>query len=217
MNWDMLSEKHAALAMREKVLVLVTAVILILFLSFNFVIEPLYKEYSQLKKQGETTKQSISAIEIEVANIEAKLNDDPLKKLQEELRLLEVAHEEQVKRLESFRLSLVGSDEMSGLVKALVNENKHLSVLSLRSLAPEPILYKDNDSTKQPLLYRHAMNIKLKGRYFALLKFMQNIEAKKKSVLWSDINYRVEKYPEAVISFEIYTISTDKEFIGVKA
>ena len=217
MNWDLLQERHAGLSLREKMLVLVTVVVIVLFLGVNFVVEPLYKEYTTLKSQQEATKQSISAVELEVANIEAKLNADPLAKLEDELSLLTVAHEAQVKRLEGFRLSLVASDEMSRLVKALVNENKHLSVLSLKSKSPEAILFKDNDSTKQPLLYRHSMAIKLQGRYFALLDFMKNIEAKNKSVLWSDINYRVEDYPKAIISFEIFTISTDKEFIGVKA
>ncbi|WP_435275784.1 hypothetical protein ACMAZF_01770 [Psychrobium sp. nBUS_13] len=217
MNWDLLQEKHSALSLREKLLVLITVVFLVFFIGVNFVVEPLYKEYTSLKKQQETTKQSINAIELQVTNIETKLNADPLEKLQDELRLLNVAHDEQVKRLDKFQLSLVASDEMSSLVKALVNENKHLSVLSLKSMPPEAILFKDNDSTKQPLLYRHSMSIKLQGRYFALLDFMKNIEAKNKSVLWSDINYRVEDYPEAIISFEIFTISTDEEFIGVKA
>jgi len=217
MNWDLLQEKHAALSLREKMLVLVTVIVIVLFLGVNFVAEPLYKEYTTLKKQQEATKQSINAIDLEVANIESKLNADPLAKLEDELRLLTVAHEAQVKRLDGFRLSLVASDEMSRLVKALVNENKHLSVLSLKSKPPEAILFKDNDTTKKPLLYRHSMAIKLQGRYFALLDFMKNIEAKNKSVLWSDINYRVEDYPKAIISFEIFTISTDKEFIGVKA
>lgn len=54
MNWDLLQEKHSALSLREKLLVLVTVVVLVLFLGINFVVEPLYKEYTNLKKQQET-------------------------------------------------------------------------------------------------------------------------------------------------------------------
>lgn len=213
----MLQEKHATLSVREKMLVLCSVIILVLFVAVNFFIEPLYNDFTALKKQQDNTKQSIDATQLQIDNIDSKLAADPLAQIQLELDALNNKHAEQLSRLENFRLSLVSSDQMSGLVRELVNENKHLSVESLKSLTPKVILYQDNDETKPALLYKHTMMIELKGRYFALLDFMKRIESKERSVLWSDINYRVEVYPEAVISFEIYTISADKEFIGVKS
>jgi len=49
-----------------------------------------------------------------------------------------------------------------------------------------------------------------------VVKFLQQVEEQSEYLLWGDIDYVVKEYPDALVAFEVYTVSADKEFIGVK-
>lgn len=216
MTWDKVQGIYSKLSMRERMLTLISAVGLIVFSVINFLLMPMFEEYAQLKKVEKTTQTSIQAVNVQVNSVKNKLMDKPVQKIQRQLDNLNRQHQSKIKELEKYKLALVSSDDMATLVEEVVEENKKLLVVSLASKAPTPILKQSDDGKERVLLYKHAIDIKLQGEYFALLAFMKKIETKEKSILWNDIDYEVDEYPNAILSFEIYTISTDKEFIGVR-
>lgn len=216
MTMDELKNKYKELSIREKVLALASIVILIVFTSVNFFISPMYDNYLALKKSEKSSIYAIESLDIDLKSIENKLANDPVAAIEREFDNLNIQHKQKIESLNKYKLSLVSSDEMASLIEEVVGENTKLSVLSLASKKPEVLLNQIKDGKEQVLLYKHAMNIVLKGQYFELLKFMKKIERKEHAISWSDIDYKVDKYPNAIMSFEIYTISTDKEFIGVK-
>ena len=211
-----LQNKYKVLSIREKVLALISAIILVVFTSVNFIISPMFDEFLALEKTEKSSLTLINNLNNEIKALEKKLADDPVAAIERELKNLNTQHQQKIEALDKFKLALVSSDEMASLVEEVVDENKKLSLMSLESKIPEVLLSQLIDGQEQVLLYKHAIDIKLKGQYFALLAFMKKIEQKEHSISWSDIDYRVDKYPNAIMSFEIYTISTDKEFIGVK-
>lgn len=216
MNMEELQNKYKVLSIREKALALISAIILVVFTSVNFIISPMFDEFISFKKTEKSSLKLINNLNIEIKALEKKLADDPVAAIEREFKNLNTQHQQKVEALDKYKLALVSSDEMASLVEEVVDENKKLSLMSLKSKTPEVLLSQLIDGQEQVLLYKHAINIKLKGQYFALLAFMKKIEQKEHSISWSDIDYRVDKYPNAIMSFEIYTISTDKEFIGVK-
>ena len=216
MNMEELQNKYKVLSIREKVLALISAIILVVFTSVNFIISPMFDEFLALEKTEKSSLTLINNLNNEIKALEKKLADDPVAAIERELKKLNTQHQQKIEALDKFKLALVSSDEMASLVEEVVDENKKLSLMSLESKIPEVLLSQLIDGQEQVLLYKHAIDIKLKGQYFALLAFMKKIAQKEHSISWSDIDYRVDKYPNAIMSFEIYTISTDKQFIGVK-
>jgi len=216
MTWEVLQQKHANLSIREKVLVLISAVVLIGFTAINFFIEPMFTQYSDLNREQVSIQQQINSTKLDIQGINAKLAANPLDDIRKQLVALNLQHNQHINALSEYQLSLISSDEMAHLVEEIVHENKNLSLISLTSSLPKVILSQGNEVDDKALLYRHAIAIRMEGEYFSLLNFMKKIEKKEQSVLWGEIDYRVGKYPAAIISFEIYTVSTDKEFIGVK-
>lgn len=216
MTWDKTLSIYSKLSMRERMLVLISAVGLIVFSAINFLLMPMFEEYTQLKKVEKTTQASLQTVNVQVNSVKKQLADKPVEQIQRQLDNLNRQHQTKIKELDKYKLALVSSDDMATLVEEVVEENKKLLVVSLASKAPTAILTQSDDGKERVLLYKHAIDIKLQGEYFALLAFMKKIETQEKSILWSDIDYKVDEYPNALLSFEIYTISTDKEFIGVK-
>lgn len=220
-QWQQVNRNYAALSLREKVLILATSVVVMLFLLGNFVIEPQLRTLEESKKTTRSLNKNIQdAIAGRVA-IEQKIASDPKGQLIKQLEALKGNDKQLKQALALQQMSLISSSDMAMQLQYLVAEQKGLTVESLNSMAPVAILFEQPSPDKEhakpkPLLFRHAVEIQVKGRYFDVVSFLQSIEQQNEFLLWGDIHYEVTKYPDALVTFVVSTVSTDKEFIGVR-
>ncbi|NRA61069.1 MAG: hypothetical protein HRU25_09205 [Psychrobium sp.] len=224
-QWQQFQDKHQQLNLREKYLILISGLLLICFLSFNFLLEPLLIKYQQGLKDNSRSEKLLKNLQTQQIDIELKLSSDPLAQFKQQLERLSLQHKRVLAELDEQQLALVDSDEMSQTLRELLNESSDLQLKMLSSEKPKVILSVagtgggNNEaliSAREALLYRHVISVKIRGKYFSVLKFLKQIEQRSSQILWGDINYEVQEYPYAIITFDVYTISTDEEFIGVK-
>ncbi|WP_185231606.1 hypothetical protein [Teredinibacter franksiae] len=64
-------------------------------------------------------------------------------------------------------------------------------------------------------VYKHSVKITLKGEYFSVIAYLQKLEALNWKLFWENIEYQVDRYPGAVVTLEVYTLSTDRGVLGV--
>lgn len=218
-QWQALSTKHAELSMREKVLILASAIVVIVLLSVHLVIEPQMDSLKSNKKTSQRLNNNIQETVNGRKEIERKIASDPKGKLTRELASLNEHNAKLDKALAKQQLALISSDEMVLELQSLVSEQKGLTVEKLTSLPPTAILHEqtaDESAQGKPLLYRHSIEIQVKGSYFEVVNFFRYIEEQNEFLLWGDIHYEVAEYPEALVTFVVSTVSMDREFIGVK-
>jgi len=218
-QWQELQDKHAALTMREKGLILVSTIVAIVFILGHFLIEP---QLMDLEKNQDITR-SIGNNITETINgrraLEQKIATDPQGQLAAELAALVNSEQQLTDTLALRGASFISSGEMTTQLQHLVAEQKGLTVEKLTSLMPKAILFEQKtDDTQQPkpLLYRHSVKIEVSGGYVTVVKFLQRIEQQNRFLLWGDIQYVVTEHPTALVTFVVSTLSSDKEFIGVK-
>ena len=65
------------------------------------------------------------------------------------------------------------------------------------------------------LLYKHGIKLVLKGEYFQLRDYLQQLEQLQWQFFWQEFNYQLLEYPNGELHIEMYSLSTKKEFIGV--
>lgn len=63
-------------------------------------------------------------------------------------------------------------------------------------------------------LYKHAVKLAIEGEYFAVVDYLESLEALPWKIYWHALDYQVENYPKAKVVLEVYTLSTEKGFIG---
>jgi len=218
-QWQQLNEKHAALSLREKALILVSSIVIIVFLLANFVIEPQLKSLGKSRKATQSITNDIQETINGRLEIEQKIASDPSGQLQAQLDGFNDKERRVSQALALKNMSLITSGEMARQLQYLVAERKGLTVEKLTSIPPQPILFSqvvEKDEQPKPLLFRHGIEIQIEGRYFEVVNFLQRIEQQNEFLLWGDIEYMVSKYPNALVTFVVATVSPDKEFIGVK-
>ena len=64
-------------------------------------------------------------------------------------------------------------------------------------------------------VYQHGLIIEFQGDFFNTLKYLRFLEEITGSFFWDAISFRQPQWPDAHVTLEIHTLSTDEGFIGV--
>ncbi len=78
----------------------------------------------------------------------------------------------------------------------------------------EPVRVKA-DAEAVPGLYRHVMRVELRGGYFAVRDYLNELEAAPWRFSWRSLNYHVGQFPDGVVVLEVETLSREKTWLGV--
>ena len=243
-QWNEYSQKYLALTMREQYLVLITGLVVFFMVIFTYFVEgnlntikKQNKEVAQLSSSNRSTantitmlqealrkdpnvaiKQQISQYEQKLVHVDAdllKLTSDLIDPIQMRHALIELLNLQKGVKLVSFQVMpveplLLNSDSQDEQQSDQINT----STVKQDSNANEVI----TSYAQQPVslgLYRHSIKLKLEGRYFHLRDYLSQLEGLSWTFFWQKFQYQLLEYPMSELEIEIYSLSTNKEFIGV--
>lgn len=211
---EQLQERYSSLSIREKVLIVIVGLVLIALPMYTFWIEVVQKDnqaierqLAQLQQQYQTNEQAMSALQL-------RLREDPNQKLSEQLMALQSDIKLIDEQLAEKQSGLIPVSKMAAVLEQLLKQSPGVSLLSMQSLAPTPLLNELEAKPGEPNFYRHGIRIELESDYFSLLRYLRKVEDLQQGFLWMLIDYQVEQHPQAKVMIEIYTLSTARNFIG---
>lgn len=200
-----------ALSVRERILMLMTILVLIVALWQTLFMEPLSKRASE-------TRAELSALEerIDVAN----------RGLEEQILQIAGGSGVQRTRIASLRdriaeinsilgdhaAELIDPSEMAQVLEGVLKEQSRLSLVQISNTTPEFLSTSDDENAVT--FYRHGLEIEVEGSYMACLEYLSAIEALPWRLYWQVLELDVIDYPLNRIRIEVSTLSLDKEWIG---
>ena len=237
MSQPRLSEKFIALSPREQILILISALVIVIMVPFNLVIDgnlssakKLNTEVNELVSKNRNTQTSINEFKLALAN-------DPNAAIKQQIEQYKQRLAEVDEQLLALTDELINPIQMREALMKFLLLQKGVSLLSFEVLPAEAIVFAEtspesgpeqstpqaakeqlvlNDDESESLtLYRHAVKIKLKGRYFQLRDYLKQLESLPWKFYWHDFHYKLTAYPNSELAIEIYSLSTNQEFIGV--
>ncbi|MGJ8691096.1 MAG: hypothetical protein ACSHW0_01295 [Thalassotalea sp.] len=234
-QWLQMSNKFSLLSRREMGLIILSGVVVFFMLPFNLLIE---KNLSEIKKQNaKVTKLSRANIDADFTINELKqaLKSDPNKALEIKISQLENRLASVDQQLLTLTQDLVDPIQMRQALIQLLKVQKGVSLTAFNVLPAQPLLFSgantdevsDVDTLTVPTakaktpekislgLYRHSIQITLTGKYFQLRDYLQQLEDLPWQFFWHDFHYQLIEYPKSELKIEIYSLSTNQEFIGV--
>lgn len=242
-QWKEYSEKYSQITTREQVLILLTGLVVISLITFHFFIDSklisnktvkrnisqltsdnrntaiLINEYQLALKQDHnaSVREKIAKFEKKLAQIDIKLltmASELINPIQMRFALLELLKIEKGVELLSF--------ELTGAEPLLSQMKPSSGIPNKNSVLLEGVSQNDNNSNSEVLsdsaslnLYKHGIKIKLSGEYFALQRYLQQLEELSWKFFWQEFNFQVTEYPKNELSIEIYSLGSKKEFVGV--
>ncbi|UPW18007.1 hypothetical protein M0C34_17500 [Agarivorans sp. TSD2052] len=213
-QWSHWQARFAALSLRERILILCVGLVVVGFPAYYLWLEPALikqvkaeKEFVQLSKALDDNQQLI-------AFSKNKLREDPNTEINAELKHWQSQLSQIDSKLELQQAGLIPVEQMAEVLEKLLQKNEGLSLVALDSIAPQAVLSSSETSSDSLNFYRHGIRLQLSGSYFPLVKYLEILEALPQRFLWQLIDYKVDQYPKADIIINIYTLSTNKDFIS---
>ena len=227
-RWKHLSARYAALAPRERALLPGAVCFAILMLGHLLVIEPATKERRLLQQRLAQEANDLTVAQAQITVLQAKLKnpDAEVRAQLEALRLQARAADDQFKKLQG---SLVPAQDMSDWLSGLLQAQRGLQLVGLRTLpvtsvteladgkkpaataAPAAASAPGADAaTPDGWLYRHGVEITVRGSYPELVAYLQTLERMPRRVYWGELKLDAQQSPAVVMTLVVYTLSVDK-------
>ena len=212
-----LSGKFHAMSLREQLLILICGLVVLILLMYTLLFEPLFDNSDKLQQDSVSAKNEIATLIAQVAQLTEKLQTDPNDPVNERIDVLKREIHNITNQLEAQTDNLVPANKMAGMLESVLAGSKGLKLIELQSIAPIPILLEpaEEGEDSKAGLYRHGFTLVFEGKYFDIQQYLEKLEVLPWKFYWKKFDYVVGDYPTASVELEIYTLSTNKAFIGV--
>ncbi|MDC5703940.1 type 4a pilus biogenesis protein PilO [Vibrio europaeus] len=211
--WQQWCDRFVQLSAREKGLITICGFVIIILGLLTLLIEPAFEQNRATSQRITSTKLNVQRLEADILLMTAKLQKDPNQELNQELKQLMVESQELSTQLAAIVENLIAPSQMAQLLEQVLADSKGLHLVSLESQTAEPIVSNESNSNLASY-YVHPVRLELTGKYFAIVDYLEALEALPVKYYWRSFHYSVEEYPTARLVLEVYTLGTRQEFIG---
>lgn len=234
-KWQDYSDKFQNITPREQYLILITGLVAVIFIAFSFFIDSTLVKTKEIKEKSADLVSENKSTRSSIVIFEEALAEDPNKILNKQV----IAYEKKLKQVDEQLLlltsELIDPIQMRFALIDMLKVQKGVSLISFELLGAKPLMGEegelasdDKDEIKvvgvdpentnsEPNinLYQHGIRLKLTGKYFQLRDYLTQLEAMPWKFFWRDFQYKIQKYPLGELEIEMYSLSTNEEFIGV--
>ncbi|BDR16976.1 type II secretion system protein M [Vibrio diabolicus] len=211
--WLSLEERFGEMSAREKLLIALCGLVVVIMLLFTLVLEPKLNEIISNERQLSNLKQANQKIEIDTLRIQAQLKKDPNAEIDRSISNLLTESQHLSMQLAEIIEHLITPSQMAELLENVLEQQSGIHLLSLQTLPSEPIT-EDKEASQYSGYYVHPVRMELTGDYFSIANYLNKLESLPASYYWRSFSYKVEEYPKAKLVLEVYTLGSREEFIG---
>ena len=212
-----------ALSVRERAMVCTAGAALLVFAGHALVLAPMLKQQVALRSQIAQQNEAALAIDGEIAARVQGFQVDPDATTRARLDAMRKETAELGQKLLAIEHGLVPPERMAPLVDGILRANGRLKLVSMRTLAAEPLAAPGAatptagtsapDAAATALLYRHGVEVTVSGSYLDMVDYMRALEALPTRMFWGRAQLDVEDYPAARLTLTLHTLSLDRQWM----
>lgn len=211
--WIKYSARLNALTLRERGIIFGTVAV-VMFLAFWVVIVEAYFENKKiLVSQINSAKSQLADTDTALTILRAAAAHDPNIKLRQENDSLVALSDGFDNKISAITNALISPRQMTALLEQILRDQKKLKLIKLLNTPVEEIQLGAQDSGIS--IYRHSFRMQINGKYLDVVDYLNGVEGLPWKVYWQYMDFEISRYPKGVLNIELYTLSTNKELIGV--
>lgn len=227
-RWIALCDRFNALADRERILLSVAAIGVLIGLFWFLLIDPAMNRQAAALAQVQTLRKQLDGLGEQASLLNEARRNDPEVLARQQIESLIKQNLELKSALSSKRALLADPREVPARLRDLLAAQPGLALVSLSSLPVENLLANESQAAAQPAavqsgpaaeaapsaaVYRHGLRIAVRGDYATILKWLRTVEQFGWQVFWGSLQYEVDRYPHAVATVTIYSLSLDAAWL----
>lgn len=221
--WQKWSGRYAALSRREQLMIAAAAIAVVFFGLLTTWVDPASKRATALRGQLAGQEKELATLEAQIGSLKSKLHDPDAanRKALAELNARLAGIDSEIGNLDE---KLVPPKRMGRVLQAVLSRHRGLALVSLRSVAPEPLLATPVDKgatvkkelvTERENIFRHGLEIRVAGSYADLLAYVTDLERAPQRLLWGGMTLKVTAYPRAELTLMVYTLSRERDWLAL--
>ena len=199
---------------RERGLILVTIIVVIAYVWWWMLGQPVQAKTKLLQQQNATIEAEIRTLNLSAEQIEKRVQQgvnrskqDRIEQLKSELRRVE-------RILQDKTVDLIEPDDMFTLMQELISRESKLQLTRLQRTGVSTV-FEQAAGSEQPQIYRHNMSVRFVGAYVDILNYIGQLERLPWKLIWQRINLKTEEYPRIEVEIEISTLSDSQHWVGL--
>jgi MSHA biogenesis protein MshJ len=133
-------------------------------------------------------------------------------------------------RLNQLYGDLISPVQMTQALQTLLRRETTLNLRRLDNLDPEPLISgvattppaagADGEASTASAIptiqvFKHGIHLVFEGSFLDTVYYLRSLEQLDSNFFWENLEFTLKEYPKATISLDIYTLSTERGFLGV--
>lgn len=218
-----LANRIDALSLRERAMVFVAAAAAILFVVYSLMLGPLFAKEKTLRAQIAQVRNNISGIDGEISAKLQGFSLDPDAPNRARLAAVKADIDSLGGKLRALEQGLVAPEKIAPLLETILAANGRLTLVSMKTLPATAVAEASYNSAPaaapagaaapSALLYRHGVQVTVRGNYLDMINYMHALEMMPTQLLWSSAALEVEEYPNSRLTLTLHTLSLDRKWM----
>ena len=237
-RWLQFTARVEALQPRERIMAFGAAVVVLVFLANTFVFSPLSRKEAALRSTLQQQTITLGGIAADIEGKARAYGNDPNEALRKRLGEVRAETARTSDELRTMQKGLVPPERIAPLLESILRANGRLKLVSLKTL---PVTTLADGSTPAPtsapatpapangapaappappvvakspdLLYRHGVELTVRGSYLDMVDYMQALETLPTQLFWGKAQLDAEEYPNVRLTLTLYTLSLDPKWM----
>lgn len=213
--WRDLLERVDALSLRERVLVLIALLALIGIAWDTLLMRPLEQARVRLTPEVANLRTEVARLNTTIEELARAGAIDPDKGLHEQVEQTRTGIADLDKQLGGLTQGLIAPEEMVEVLKQVLARTPPLQLVSLSTLASEPLAALMPGEVLPSQVFRHGVKLELEGGYLDVVEFLRALDALPWDFYWHALELDVGMHPTVRVRLTVHTLGQEKAWIGV--
>lgn len=214
--WELTRTKVDAMSTRERAMIFSVAVGLLILLLNALMLDPLLVRQKTISLQMAQQEQETNNLQQAIKTILQAKQDIQHSPLRVRISELKAQLQENENFLKERSARLVEPAQMAALLEQVLSRNDKLQLVELKTLPLSLLLEQKTDAkTAAPPVYKHGVQITVRGDYLDLLRYLTALENMPIQMFWGEVSLSVAKHPDSVLTLTVYTLSLEKTWLTV--
>ncbi|HCI12499.1 MAG: hypothetical protein A2063_09390 [Gallionellales bacterium GWA2_60_142] len=221
--WIIARDKVDALSLRERAIMFAACAMVLVALVSEVLLAPLHAKRKTLTDQVVQQQERSKELQAQMQGLLQARQDDEHSPMRVRVEQLRRQLREQEDYLEGRREHLVAPGQMAEVLGRVLRDNQGVQLVELKTLPLGPLIeappageaVQPVAADGQQQIFRHGVQITVRGRYLDLLGYASALENLPERMYWGDVSLSVDTYPDAVLIFTVYTLSLDQTWLTI--
>ena len=238
-QWLKLAARIDRATLRQRIGLFFACASVVLYLLYMLVFDPLLREQARLRAQVSQQQAAMAGVDTAITTLLDAFARDPDAGSRQRVDTARAETRRLGDSLAAMQKGLVAPEQMAPLLETILRANGRLELVALTTLpvtsvgGPPPAAAAPAGPASAPaaatapvpapvpapapavagLLYRHGVQVTVRGSYGDMIDYMAALERLPTQLFWGQARLAVEDYPRTQVTLTLYTLSLDSKWL----